>query len=97
MANQQKIVTYNVHWGWTFSYTLFADYISLSGEFFFPSLTYLWSLHAFLSHIGWIIFPSLLVIIIYLFLPCKDFNWYTVVYKNDFQNVNIRCNATMNP
>lgn len=100
MANQQKIVTYNVHCGWTFSYTLFANYISLSREFFFLSLTYLWEFscfsYLFLTLVE-LFFPSLLIIIIYLFLPCKDFNWYTVVYKSDFQNINIRCNASMNP
>lgn len=67
--------------------------------FFFPLLTYMGVFMLFLSvsHICWIIFLSLLVIIIFLVLPCKKFNWYIIVYKSDFQNVNDKYNRDTNP
>ena len=48
------------------------------------------------SHL-FILIISLLVIIIFLFLPHKHFNCYTIVCTSDFQNVNIGCNASTNP
>ena len=48
------------------------------------------------SHL-FILIISLLVIIIFLFLPHKHFNCYTIVCTSDFQNVNRGCNASTNP
>lgn len=63
----------------------------------FSLLIYLWELSCFLKKICFshlflrIISLSLLLTIIFLVLPCKNFNWNLIVYESDYQNVN-KCN-----
>lgn len=89
----------HVHWGWTFSNLLFAFIFLVNFLFLSFVDLYMGVFRLFLSvsHICWIIFLSLLVIIIFLVLPCKNFNWYAIAYKSDFQNVNDKYNRDTNP